>query len=209
MQILQQNDPSAAKIAAEILRNNGIICFATETVYALACDASSDIAVAALYKIKQRDLKKPIAVFVQDLKTAKEFLNFSQAEEAIAKKFMPGMISLVLQKKNLIQQKIKISSLLNNNDKNLALRIPDHQFCLELLNEFKGIIAATSANPSNQAAATDFEQAQKYFLNKIDLIIDGGVCLHKIASTVLKVEDGIKIIRSGLITKNQLELCIS
>lgn len=207
MKIVKQNDPGATKIAAEILKNDGIICFATETVYALACNGSSDIAVAKLYKVKQRDLKKPVAVFVKNLATAKKFFHFNKIEEAIAKKFMPGMITMVLKKKTTAKQKIKVSLLLNNNDQNLALRIPDHQFCLELLNEFDGIIAATSANLSNQPAAVDFTQSLQYFQNKIDLIIDGGVCVHKIASTVLKVGDGIKIIRPGVITKNQLESC--
>ncbi len=205
MIILKQSDTDVFKIAAEILRNDGVICFATETVYALACNGSSDLAVAKLYKIKKRNLKKPIAVFVKDLLVAKEFLHFNKTEDAIAKKFMPGMITLVLKKKPIEEQKIKVSLLLNNNDQNLGLRIPDHKFCLELLNEFNGVIAATSANLSDQEASVSFEGAMQYFQNKVDLIIDGGICANKISSTVLKIEDGIKIIRSGLITKNQLE----
>jgi L-threonylcarbamoyladenylate synthase len=203
--ILKQSDPSASKISAKILKNNGIICFATETVYALACNASSDLAVAKLYQIKQRDLKKPVAIFVKNLATAKQLLRFNKDEETIAEKFMPGMITLILQKITNADQKNNVSSLLNNNDQNLGLRIPDHKFCQELLNEFDGIIAATSANSSGQPAATDFTKSLQYFKKKIDLIIDGGVCAHKIASTVLRIEDGVQIIRSGLITKNQLE----
>jgi L-threonylcarbamoyladenylate synthase len=205
MIILNQNNKEAASIASEILKNDGVICFATETVYALACNAESDIAVSKLYKIKKRDLQKPIAVFVKNLTTAKKFLNLNKTEVAIAKKFMPGMITLVLKKKAETRQKIKLSKLLNCNDQNLGIRIPDHKFCQKLLNEFKGVIAATSTNQSSEPAAIDFAQALKYFENKIDLIIDGGICTHKIASTVLKIENGIQIIRPGLITKSQLE----
>ncbi len=206
--ILTETNPDAIKIAAEILKNDGVICFATETVYAIACDASSDLAVRKLYEIKKRDPKKPIAVFTSDLKTAKEFLEFNSIEESIAKKFMPGMVTIILNKKSNPNQKIKVSKLLNNNDQSLGLRIPNHKFCLELLNEFQGIIAATSANISASEAAINFEQTLNYFQNKVDLIIDGGICTHKMASTVLRIEDDkIKIIRPGLIEKNQLELC--
>jgi L-threonylcarbamoyladenylate synthase len=207
--ILKESDESAIKVAIEILKNDGIICFATETVYAISCNASSDIAVAKLYQLKKREEDKPIAVFVSDIKTAKKFLEFNDLEEKISKKFMPGMITMILKQKPNQISKIKPSLLLNKGKKNLGLRIPDHAFCLKLLSEFGGIIAASSANESFKDPAIDFASAKKYFAGKVDLIIDGGICSHKIASTILKIEnDKIKIVREGLIGKNQLEkLC--
>lgn len=206
MKVLKESDKLATKLAVQVLNNDGIICFATETVYALACNAASDAAVQKLYQLKKRDENKPIAIFASNLKTAKKILKFNKAEEKIAEKFMPGMITLILKQQALKKQKIKVSKLLNNKDKTLGLRIPNHEFCLKLLLEFNGIIAATSANTSSEPAATDFEQANKYFKNKIDLMIDGGICHHKIASTIIKIENKkIKIIREGLITKKQLD----
>ncbi|MFT6076852.1 MAG: L-threonylcarbamoyladenylate synthase [Myxococcota bacterium] len=201
---IKESDPQASQIATKILKNDGIICFATETVYALACNAASDIAVSKIYKIKERDSKKPIAVFVKDQKIAEKFLHFNEKEKKLSNHFMPGMITLILRKKDSDVSELKVSPLLSK-DENLGLRIPDHKFCLDLLNKFDGIIAATSANPSNQDPAINFIQAKKYFNNKVDLIIDGGICIHKMASTVLKVEKKINIIRSGAITKNQLD----
>jgi L-threonylcarbamoyladenylate synthase len=215
MLVIKETLDNAAEIGAEALKNNQVICFATETVYALACDATSDVAVKRLYKIKQRDMKKPIAVFVKNLEAAKEFLNFNEIENKIAENFMPGMITLILNKKIIPNQNIKyrqnikdgvlISSFLNKNENTLGLRIPDHKFCLELLKNFNGVIAATSANISKEAAAIDFEQVKQYFSDKIDLIIDGGICKNKLSSTVLKVDDDqINILRQGLITKSQI-----
>lgn len=205
MKILKESDKSAIKIAIDILNNDGIICFATETVYAIACNAASDQAVLNLYKIKERDKNKPIAIFAPSLENAKNFLVFNELEEKIAKKFMPGMITLILKKKPTKDCSIKISKFLNQEAEDLGLRIPNHKFCLELLSRFDGIIAATSANISNQDAATDCDMVKKYFAEKVDLLIDGGVCVHKIASTVLKVVDkNIKIIRKGLIDENSI-----
>lgn len=204
--ILKESDKSAVKVASEVLKNDGIICFATETVYAIACNGASDLAVKKIYKIKKRDENKPIAVFVSDIKTAKEFLEFNELEEKIAKKLMPGMITMILKQKLKTDSKIKPSKVLNDGKQDLGLRIPDHEFCLKLLSEFGGVIAATSANLSGEEPAIDFEMVKKYFSGLVDLIIDGGVCSHKIASTVLKIEnDKIKIVREGLIDKNQLE----
>ncbi|MFT6106663.1 MAG: L-threonylcarbamoyladenylate synthase [Rickettsiales bacterium] len=204
MKKIKECDPQAATLVAKVLKNDGVVCFATETVYALTCNAVSDKAVAKLYAIKKRDPEKPISVFVKDIKMAEKFLHFNKIEKEISAKFMPGMITLVLKKKNTDNLELRISPLLSKSE-NLGLRIPDHKFCLDLLNEFDGIIAATSANPSGKDSAINFNQAWDYFNGKVDLIIDGGICVHKIASTVLKVDGGIKIIRSGSITKNQLE----
>ena len=154
MLVIKEELENAAEIATRALKNNQIICFATETVYAIACDASSDIAVAKLYEIKKRDIKKPIAVFVKDLAMAKEFLDFNSIEDKIAQNFMPGMITLILNKKTNSEQELSVSPLLNNNENNLGLRIPNHQFCLKLLRNFGGVIAATSANISNQEGWT-------------------------------------------------------
>jgi L-threonylcarbamoyladenylate synthase len=206
MLIIKELDKSTLKVATKILKNDGIICFATETVYALACSASSDLAIEKLYKIKERDPEKPIAVFVKDLKVANNFLKFNELEKKIAQNFMPGMITLVLEKKVTINQQVFISSLLNKGDNSLGLRIPNHQFCLELLNAFEGVIAVTSANISNYEPATDFECAAKYFQNKIDLLIDGGICEYKIASTVLRIiNNQINILREGLVSKESLK----
>ncbi|MFT6220410.1 MAG: tRNA threonylcarbamoyl adenosine modification protein (Sua5/YciO/YrdC/YwlC family) [Rickettsiales bacterium] len=194
MIIIKESNPKAVSTAIEALKNDGVICFATETIYALSCNAFSDKAVKKLYEIKKRDTSKPIAIFANNLDMAKRFLHFNEIEERVARKFMPGMITLILNKIS----NTKLSNYLNVDD-NLGLRIPDHQFCLKLLTKFNQPIAATSANFSKQAL--------NFCDNKVDLIIDGGICEHKIASTVLRVENGIKIVRKGLITQRELNLC--
>jgi len=190
------------KKACKILNEGGVICFATETVYALACDATNDQAVAKLYAIKKRDKKKPIAIFAQNIEQAQEFLHFDPAEKALAQNFMPGALTLILQKKC---DAVKISPFLNEDDKNIGLRIPNHQFSLALLENFNKPIAATSANLSSLPPAVNFEEAQKKFANKANLIIDGGECAHKIASTVVKIDDDLQILREGALPAKKLK----
>lgn len=199
---IQQDSRNAHRLASRALKEGGVICFATETVYALACDASNDLAVQKLYDIKKRDLNKPISVMVNNLEAAKEFLELSKSEEKIAKKFMPGPITLVLGVKNCNTNKLRVSKFLNGNKNNLGLRIPNHKFSLALLKDFGGIMAATSANFSQKEPAVKFSEAFDCFGGSVDLIIDGGVCHGKISSTVLKIKsfnNEINIIRKGII----------
>lgn len=189
--------------AVEILKNGGVISFATETVYALACDASNDKAVKRLYQLKGRAENKPISILVKDLSAAKKILLINKTHEKIVDKFMPGPLTIVAKKK----VGSILSKLLNKNSDTIGFRIPDSDLSIELLKKFNGIIAATSANISNQEPAVNGLEVVKYFGKKIDLIIDSGECNYKVPSTVIAVEENnqIKIIREGMIKKEHIE----
>lgn len=208
MKIIKEADSNAISEAIKTLKSGGIISFATETVYALACDAGNDDAVKKLYHIKQRQKNKPIALMVKDLTTIKKNFILNKEEEIVADKFMPGAITLILQKKDSDNQ---LSNLINEGSNMFGVRIPNHQFTLSLLKNFNDLIAATSSNISNQQPSINASDVISYFNNEIDLLIDGGICTQKIASTVVKIngKQNIEILREGLITKNQILESIS
>ena len=79
MLVVKEGDPDALNIACDFLCAGKIISFATDTVYGLAADATNHAAIATLYRIKNRDEKKPIAIFVKDLTTAKKIFYFFSA----------------------------------------------------------------------------------------------------------------------------------
>jgi L-threonylcarbamoyladenylate synthase len=195
MLVVNENDPNAATLASEFLRDGKIISFSTDTVYALASDASNFKAVEALYQIKNRDPKKPIAIFVKDLEAAKKIFFFDKKAEKIAKKFLPGALTLVLQTRD--EAFLYISSNLNKNSDNfLGFRVVDNFFVKELFKKFDGILAVTSVNISGATAATNPDEI-KNILPNIDLLIEGEIS-HQPASTVAKIIDNkVIILRQG------------
>ena len=208
MKIIKETDSGSVLETIKILKSGGIASFATETVYALACDAGNDNAVKKLYKIKQRQISKPISLLVKNLATIRKNFILSREEEIVANKFMPGAITLILQKKDNVNN---LSSLMNEGSNIFGVRIPNHQFTLLLLHEFNFMLAATSCNISNQNPAINALDVVNYFNDEIDLLIDGGSCAEKIASTVVKInnKEHVEILREGLITKNQILESIS
>jgi L-threonylcarbamoyladenylate synthase len=195
MLIVNENDPNAATLASEFLRDGKIISFSTDTVYALAADASNFGAVETLYQIKNRDPKKPIAIFVKDLEAAKKIFFFEKKAEEIAKKFLPGALTLVLQTRNEAFSYIA-SNLNKNSDNFLGFRVVDNFFVKELFKKFDGILAVTSANISGATAATNPDEI-KNILPNIDLLIEGEIS-HQPSSTVAKIIDNkITILRQG------------
>jgi len=195
MLVINENDSNAATLASEFLHDGKIISFSTDTVYALASDASNFKAVEALYQIKNRDPKKPIAIFVKDLEAAKKIFFFEKKAEEIAKKFLPGALTLVLQTRD--EAFLHIASNLNKNSDNfLGFRVVDNFFVKELFKKFDGILAVTSVNISGAIAATNPDEIKNIFPN-IDLLIEGEIS-HQPASTVAKIIDNkITILRQG------------
>ena len=195
MLVVNEKDPNAATLASEFLHHGKVISFSTDTVYALAADASNFKAVEALYQIKNRDPKKPIAIFVKDLDAAKKIFFFDKKAEEIAKKFLPGALTLVLETRDKAFS--YIASNLNQNSNNfLGFRVVDNFFVKELFKKFDGILAVTSANISGATAATNPDEI-KNTLPNIDLLIEGEIS-HQPSSTVAKIIDNkITILRQG------------
>lgn len=195
MKIISEKDKDAADLANQFLREGKVISFATDTIYGIAVDASNDEAVERLYEIKKRDQKKPIAIFVPNLEMAEEIFIFDDLAKKVAKKFLPGALTLVLETK---EQALEILSakLNSNGDKFIGFRIVDSFFVQKLFEKFNGILAVSSANISGSSPAKNADEFEK-FLPEVDLLIVGEVS-GKIASTVAKIIDGkINIIRQG------------
>lgn len=197
MLILNEQEKNAAEVASQFLQGGKVISFPTDTVYGFAVDASNDKAVATLYKIKNRDPEKPIAIFVKDLEVAKKIFFFDKKSEEIAQKFLPGALTLVLETRD--EPLVYLASNLNNNSDNfLGFRIVNSFFVSELFKKFDGILAVTSANISGKKAATNPREIKENFPD-LDLLIEGEIS-HQPASTVAKItDDKVTILRQGTI----------
>lgn len=198
MIIVKEKDLNAIDLAIEFLKAGKIIAFATDTIYGLACDASNDKAVESLYKIKNRDKKKPIAILLKDLKAAEKIFIFDKTAKKIAKKFLPGALTIILKTKSEVKN---ISKKLNSNlDDFLGFRIIENEFVKNLFQKFDGALALTSANISTQESATTALEVKKSFQDLDILLIDGGKTKEKIASTIIKISNNqITLLRNGKI----------
>ncbi len=181
--------------ALRVLREGGIIVYPTDTLYALgACIGNVD-AVEKVYRIKKRPVKFHLPVAVGSLEEIDSIAFMSIAAREIAKKFMPGAITLILEKKERVPEIVAGSKV--------AVRIPDHPVSLALAST-AGPITATSANVHGETPPSDIGAAKKQFGDNVDLYIDGGT-VGSVPSTIVDVT-GIapKIIREGAIKKEEI-----
>jgi L-threonylcarbamoyladenylate synthase len=198
--ILSENNDAAIKSAITSLTSNNLIILPTDTIYGIAANAKSDIAVQKIYDIKKRSKNKAIAIFVKNIQEIENNFYLNDLERKIINQYFPGAVTIILKPK-----KNKLSKFLNQNDDSLAVRIPNHEFCLKLLEKFDDIMAVSSSNISGMASIKDINLLQNKFGDKVNLVIEGKISEDYLASTIIKIEgEAIKILRQGKININKL-----
>lgn len=187
--------------AAEIILKDGVIGYPTETVYGLGANALSDRAVGKIFELKNREKNKPIIIIAAETEQVKQLVAwFPDVAMSLAKYFWPGPLTMVFEAASHLPK-----PLLGGGN-HIGIRIPGNRICLELLKRCGVPITSTSANISGQQNPINAKEVIENFGDKLDLIIDGGTSLSRIASTVVKVDvDRIALIREGAISKLTIE----
>lgn len=190
--------------AAQALRQGGLVAFPTETVYGLGADAESDAAVAAVYAAKGRPARNPLIVHVADRDMACRYGAFSASAQALAERFWPGPLTLVVPRR----ENCLASALVSAGGETIALRVPGHDLALDLLRAFDRGIAAPSANRSGRLSPTSAGHVMEEFLDNPHapvMILDGGDTRIGIESTVVLCAGGsVTVLRAGSITAEQV-----
>lgn len=189
---INQETPEYPKIkqAVEILKNNGVIVYPTDTIYGFGCDIFSKIAIERIYKIKK---KKAVgfSFICADLKEISKYAIVSDYAYRTMKRLLPGPYTFIFKATKMVPKQIV------PDKKTVAIRIPDNKVCLELINRFGRPIISTSVNVSGEEHFSDPLEIEKQFDNQVDLIIDAGA-LAKDASSVIDLSGDLpKIIRRG------------
>jgi len=166
--------------AAELLRAGQLVAIPTETVYGLAGNALNEEAVAAIFAVKQRPTFDPLIVHVADMEGLEAYCRDIPADaRRLAGVFMPGPLTLLLPKKDIIPDLVTAGSPL------VALRMPAHPLAHALLFLLPFPLAAPSANPFGYISPTTAQHVADQLGDKIPYILDGGPCEVGLESTIV------------------------
>ena len=138
------------KLALEKLKSGLPIIFQTDTLPAIGClPKFSDI----IYKIKKRDINKPLILMGSENFQFDEFVHNSALGDFkyMASKYWPGPLTIIIP----ISKGKK--SFLSSNDSTLGLRIPNSMMARFLIKE-SGPLLTSSANISGMPTATSAKE---------------------------------------------------
>lgn len=172
----------------EILKNDGVIAFVTDTVWGLGCFPNSEKAVKKIYEIKHREAKKPLILMSYDIYPLFDYVSQPIEKEAqrLIKKYFPGALTLVLDKSE------NTPDYMTSNLPTVGIRVPDNETFSNICKNIDGhVLATTSANISGEPPALTYEEAVSYIGDKVDLVIESnGEKAQGRASTVAGFKDG-------------------
>lgn len=192
-QVLAYSNESIAKAARLILAGEPV-AVPTETVYGLAADATNAAAVARIYEAKGRPSFNPLIVHVPDLESAERIGEFSEEARALARRYWPGPLTLVVP----LREHSGIASIVTAGLPTIGLRVPAHEAMQALLGAAKRPLAAPSANASGVISPTRADHVLKSLAGRIPLIIDGGPARNGIESTIVAATGGsLRLLRPG------------
>ena len=184
---------SNIKKAKKYLDKNDCIAVPTETVYGLAGNAYSDIAVKKIFKLKKRPVNNPLIVHYYDINKLKQDCDINDNFIKLFNKFSPGPITFILK----LKKDSKISNFVTNKQKTLAVRFPKHLLFRKLLKNLNYPLAAPSANISTKLSSVQASDVIEEFGSKVKYILNGGKCKIGVESTIINLTTKPTILRFG------------
>ncbi|MBT3474839.1 MAG: threonylcarbamoyl-AMP synthase [Thaumarchaeota archaeon] len=177
--------------------NGQIIVYPTDTVYGIGCDPFNKDSISKIYDLKKREGSKRFPILGFSKEELEKIVEFNIDAEKISEKFWPGQVTLLLPIRKEMAEKI------NNNGK-LAVRVPNNECVLAILEKCK-LIIGTSANISGQESILDSNEC-KTKIPGIDVLVNGGKITSLGESTIIDfIDDQVKVIREGSISKDEIE----
>ncbi|MBO7376568.1 MAG: threonylcarbamoyl-AMP synthase, partial [Clostridia bacterium] len=181
------------------IRCGGLVVFPTETVYGLGGDATSANASKKIYEAKGRPSDNPLIVHISRPEDAEKYAVTSEYYYRLAKKFMPGPLTVILPKKDAIP--FETTGGLDS----VAIRCPSDRTANKLIATAGVPIAAPSANLSGKPSPTNASDVIKDMTGRVDMIIDGGDSEIGLESTIVKLDGGNGLLlRPGAVTVDAL-----
>ncbi|HEY8272520.1 MAG TPA: L-threonylcarbamoyladenylate synthase, partial [Pseudobdellovibrionaceae bacterium] len=191
--------------AVELLAKGQVVGMPTETVYGLAARIDLPEGIESIFKTKERPFFDPLIVHVSDLAQLNEVVSsFPAVAVALAEKFWPGPLTLVLPKSS------KLNPMITSGLDSVGVRMPAHAVAMDLIRKAGVPLAAPSANKFGKTSPTTANHVRQEFQKENIFVLEGGDSKIGIESTVLLINetDGVNklsILRKGHVLRSDIE----
>ncbi|MDE5623965.1 MAG: threonylcarbamoyl-AMP synthase [Alistipes sp.] len=179
--------------AVEVLRAGGVILYPTDTVWGLGCDATNPAAVDKIYRLKQSDNKKSMLVLCASADMVVRYVDRAPGIAFEVMELATKPLTLILP------GAVGVAENLVPDEGTLGVRVPDHEFCRQLLRAFGKPVVSTSANISGQAAPAGLQEVVRELVEGVDFVVNPrfeGKPTRKASSIIAFGEGGeVRIIR--------------
>ncbi len=153
------------KHTARILLNGGVILYPTDTVWGIGCDVMQKDAVDKIYKIKQRSETKSLILLVDSIERLQNYVeDLSELAIKLINEAKKPLTIIYPKAKNLPLNIVAV-------DGSIAIRVVNHEFCKQLIQQINAPLVSTSANRSGSLAPAKFEEITAEIKQQMDYIV--------------------------------------
>lgn len=177
--------------ALNALANDGVIAYATESVWGLGCDPWSAKAVNKLLEIKQRPWQKGLILIASDIAQLMPLLDqVTDEQRLLMQSRWPGPTTWLVPVSDQVPQ------WLRGEHETLAMRVSAHAGVRQLCNAWGGPLVSTSANRSGQPACKTPLQVHLRLADEVDACLPGQVSGAKRPSEIIDLVSQ-RVMRAG------------
>lgn len=191
---------------ANVLKNDGVISVPTDTVYGICARINSSKAYLKLVSVKNRPSTKSFPVMCSDIEQIKSIATLDDNALKLIEAFMPGPITLVLNKRPDVLSYINNAGARETDE--LAIRMAPTPFLKELIKEVGSPLFLSSANNSGKDVCKSLDEIE-IECPTLDGMVEGNVSFGE-ASTIVDLKgNDIKIQRQGPISEDEIMMVIN
>lgn len=189
--------------AATALTGGEPVVFPTDTVYGIGVAVNAAAGPSDLFDIKQRDQDKPVAWLVGSPDALREYGSaVPEFAHVLARLFWPGPLTLIVKAGDAVPEAFRAA------DGTIAMRMPDSETVLSLIEAVGAPLATSSANTSGKGAPKSFDEIDRAIVDRVSCAIRDDGVKSGVASTIIDCTgDHPVVVREGGISIQEINAC--
>jgi tRNA threonylcarbamoyl adenosine modification protein (Sua5/YciO/YrdC/YwlC family) len=185
--------PRLIKQAVEIIREEGVVIYPTDSSYALGCHIGDKGAMERIRRIRKVDDEHNFTLVCRDLSEISNYAKIDNRDYRLLKNLTPGPYTFIHKATKQVPRR-----LMHPKRRTIGIRVPDNAIVRALLEELgEPIMSTTMILPGDEMPLTDPYEMRDLLDNQVDLIIDGGYCGFEPTTVVVMTEEVPQVVRIG------------
>jgi L-threonylcarbamoyladenylate synthase len=150
---------------AALLEKGGTICYPTDTIWAIGCDASNEAAVARITAIKGAAPEKGYILLVADVDMLRQYVAkvHPRIETLLAYHTRPLTV--------VYDRGVGLPTSVKAPDGSIAIRVPKDEFCQELSAVLGKPLLSTAACLAGEPYPPTFGQVSSALIGSVDYVV--------------------------------------